>query len=82
MLTPTHTGNGYWIVRPDGSVWSYGDAQYCGGLNPGAPVAGGAMPPGVTAISISGHPTGQGYWIYSSAHGVYAFGAAQYHGAA
>lgn len=81
MIASTPSGNGYWILHSDGSVWSYGDAQYFGGLNPGAPVGGGAMPAGVTAISIESHPGGEGYWILSSVHAVYAFGAAPYHGA-
>jgi hypothetical protein len=81
MLDHTPSGNGYWILKPDGSVWSYGDAQYHGGLNPGAPVGGGAMPAGVTAKSITAHPTQQGYWIYTTGGGVYAFGAAKYYGA-
>ena len=81
MIASTPSGNGYWILHPDGSVWSYGDAQYFGGLNPGAPVAGGALPAGASAISIEAHPGGEGYWILSSSHQVYAFGAAAYHGA-
>jgi len=81
MIASTPSGNGYWILHSDGSVWSFGDAQYFGGLNPGAPVGGGAMPAGVAAISIEGHPGGEGYWILSSVHAVYAFGAAPYHGA-
>lgn len=81
MIASTPSGNGYWILHPDGSVWSYGDAKYFGGCNPGAPVAGGTLPAGVTAISIEAHPGGEGYWLLSSAHQVYAFGAAAYHGA-
>ena len=81
MITSTPSGNGYWVLHPDGSVWSYGDAKYFGGLNPGAPVGGGALPAGQTAISIESHPGGEGYWILSSQHQVYAFGAAAYHGA-
>ena len=82
MLASTPSGNGYWIVHPDGSIWAFGDAVYHGGCNPGAPVAGGAFAPGETAITIAGHPTGQGYWIYSSHGHVYAFGACAYHGGA
>ena len=43
MLARTPDGKGYWIIKPDGSVWGYGTAGYHGGLNTGAPVGGGAM---------------------------------------
>ena len=79
MLASTPSGNGYWILHPDGSVWSFGDAQYYGGCNPGASAP---MPAGETAITITSHPGGEGYWIFTSGHHVYAFGAAAYHGAA
>jgi hypothetical protein len=82
MLTSTPSGNGYWELHADGSVWGYGDAQYFGGLNPGAPFGGGAMKDlGETAISIESHPGGEGYWVLSSSHHIFAFGAAAYHGA-
>lgn len=80
MLASTPSGNGYWVVKPDGSVYSFGDATYFGGVNPGNPT-GWVFPPGVTAISIESHPGGQGYWILSSIHEVYSFGAAQFYGA-
>jgi hypothetical protein len=78
MLASTPSGNGYWICKPDGSVWSYGDAQYLGGCNPGAAAP---FPPGETAISITAHPTTPGYWILSNTYAVYAFGQSGYHGA-
>ena len=80
MFTAQPDGKGYRIVKPDGSVWGYGTASYHGGLNPGAPVGGGAMPAGITAISITTTPTGAGYWILSSNYSVYAFGDAVYLG--
>ena len=82
MLASTPSGNGYWIVHPDGSIWAFGDAQYLGGCNVGAPVAGGAFAAGEIAITITAHPGGAGYWILSSHGHVYSFGAAGYHGAA
>jgi len=74
MIARTN-GKGYWILKPDGSVWSYGDAAYHGGLNPGAPVGGGAMQqPGEVAISIEASPSGNGYAILSSANNLFCFG--------
>jgi hypothetical protein len=32
-LAFTPSGNGYWIVQEDGAVFSYGDAEYKGGMN-------------------------------------------------
>ena len=58
-------------------IFSYGDAQFFGGCNPGGAAP---FPPGITAISIEAHPGGQGYWILSSNYSVYSFGAAGYFG--
>jgi hypothetical protein len=79
MIASTPSGNGYWICRADGSVWSFGDAQYLGGCNPGASAA---MPAGETVTGFASHPGAQGYWIHTSGNHVYAFGQAGYHGAA
>lgn len=32
-LTATPTGKGYWLLRSDGAVYAYGDAEYHGGAN-------------------------------------------------
>lgn len=79
MIASTPTGNGYWICKPDGSIFTYGDANYLGGTNPGSQTP---MPAGLTATGFAAHPSAQGYWIESSDGGVYAFGAAGYHGGA
>jgi len=42
-IEPTPTGDGYWIIGSDGSVFSYGDAQFPGSLvheHLAAPVTG------------------------------------------
>ena len=81
MLTRDPSSKGYWILKPDGSVWAYNGAQYYGGLNPGAPVGGGAMKiAGEVAVQIEATNTGKGYWIYSNKGGLFAFGDAQYAG--
>lgn len=76
MIAPTHTGNGYWVCKPDGSIWSYGDAQWLGGANYPTDQLG----PGVTATGFASHPTQPGYWISASSGAVFAYGAAGYHG--
>lgn len=78
MISSTPSGNGYWVCKPDGSVWSYGDAQYYGGCNVGASQP---MPAGHTATGFAVHPTGKGYWISTDFAGVYSFGDAKYYGA-
>ena len=81
MIARTPTG--YLIVKPDGSVWAFGAPApgYHGGLNPGAPVAGGAMKgAGEVAIGIEASASGNGYAILSSAFNLYCFGDFAYHG--
>ena len=95
-LTPTNTPNntqgvkmiarcadgkgGYWIIRSDGSVWSY-NCGYYGGLNAGAPVGGGAMKgAGETATNIESAADGKGYAILSSQGNLFCFGSFQYLG--
>lgn len=51
-LAWTPSGNGYWILQADGAVFSFGDAQYHGGVNPGANLHdafGSRIPVGLTA---------------------------------
>jgi hypothetical protein len=92
MITSTPSGNGYWVAKSDGSVWSYGDAQYLGGLNPGAPlypggpgIPAGSLVPGDYVIGIAAHPQvldgAQGYWLTTAEGRVYAFGTSDYFGA-
>lgn len=57
-LAWTPTGEGYWILDAEGAVFSYGDAQYFGGVNAG-PLKdhfGNRIPVGI-------YPTGNGYKI-------------------
>jgi hypothetical protein len=77
MIASTPSGNGYWVLKPDGSVWSYGDAEYKGGCNPGASAP---MPAGHVAVGIAAHPVTQGYWITTNFGEVYAFGSSDYKG--
>jgi hypothetical protein len=76
LITPTPTGNGYWICKDDGSIWSFGDAQYHGGMN----YPKNVLLPGDHPTGLTSHPTEQGYWIVTALGGVYAYGAAAFHG--
>jgi parallel beta-helix repeat protein len=73
-IARTPSGNGYWEVQSDGTVFPFGDAGYFGsfgGLALAAPVAG-----------IAATPSGHGYWLVASDGGVFAFGDAGFHGSA
>lgn len=73
-VVATKSGNGYWQYRLDGSVYSFGDAQYHGGANTithASPIFGMAR----TA-------SGAGYWQTALDGAIYSFGDAQYHGGA
>lgn len=76
MIASTPSGNGYWVCKPDGSIWSYGDAQYFGGLN--WPTQ--ELQPGDSVTGFASHPNTQGYWISTASGAVFAYGAASYHG--
>ena len=77
MIASTPSGNGYWVCKPDGSIWSYGDAQYLNGLNYPTQL----LSPGDQATGFAAYPgPKQGYWISTATGAVFAFGAAGYHG--
>lgn len=69
-------GRGYWVLRADGSVYAFGDAQYLGGPNIGPLLAAKDV-----AVAISSTPSGLGYWIASADGGVFSFGDAKFFGA-
>jgi hypothetical protein len=83
MIASTSTGNGYWIVKPDGAVYAFGDAVFLGGANDpdGAGPGGTAVPPGHEIVGIAGRGT-DGYWLTADDGAVYAFGSAHYFGRA
>lgn len=64
---------GYWIVKADGAVESFGGAEFHGSIF-------GRLPEGRTITSAVGTPSGHGYWLISDVGNVYAFGDAQWHG--
>jgi peptidoglycan hydrolase-like protein with peptidoglycan-binding domain len=64
--------NGYWLASDDGSVRSYGTAQFFGSM------AGAKLAHPV--VGIAGLPNGGGYWMVADDGGVFAFGAARFLG--
>jgi hypothetical protein len=79
LIASTPSGKGYYIVKPDGAVEAFGDAQYHGGVNNAGPGGSSALPAGATITGVSVCPTG-GYWLIASDGNVYAFGGAPYYG--
>lgn len=69
---PTPSGSGYWLVTAEGAVYSFGGAQYYGGMN-GTPITAP-----ITGLVAS--PSGKGYWLIGRDGAVYAFGDAQFYG--
>ena len=64
--------SGYWVVGPDGGIFSFGDAKFygsTGGLKLNAPIVG-----------MAATPTGQGYWLVASDGGIFNFGDAAFYG--
>jgi hypothetical protein len=66
-------GTGYWIVHPDGGVFSYGSAPFFGSL-PGLGINVNNI------VGIASTPDGGGYWLVGSDGGVFAFGDAVFFG--
>jgi hypothetical protein len=66
-------GTGYWVVHPDGGVFSYGTAQFFGSL-PGLGIHVSDI------VGIASTRDGNGYWLVGSDGGVFAFGDATFMG--
>ncbi|MHB8221027.1 MAG: RCC1 domain-containing protein, partial [Acidimicrobiales bacterium] len=69
---PPPSGSAYDQVAADGGVFSFGSAQYQGGM------AGRQL--NAPVVGIAAAPTGNGYWEVAADGGVFSFGSAQYQG--
>ena len=67
--------SGYWMVGEDGSVYSFGDAQFRGTPNGSIGPRRGS---GVRAVSIVSAPSGDGYCIADNLGEVFCFNAPAY----
>ena len=82
-ITPTSTGNGYWLVASDGGIFSFGDSTFYGSLpGLGFHPAGSGLPQSLNAPIVGMVPTftGHGYFMVASDGGVFAFGDAKFEG--
>lgn len=77
MIAFTPSGNGYWVCKPnDGSIYSYGDAQWLGALN----YPKNNLVSGDVVTGFASHPSTAGYIMSTQKGYVYAFGTAPYKG--
>jgi N-acetylmuramoyl-L-alanine amidase len=79
MIASTSTGDGYWVVKPDGAIYSFGDAVHCGGANDAGPGGTTVVPAGHEIVGIAGRGR-DGYWLTADEGSVYAFGTAHHYG--
>jgi hypothetical protein len=68
----TADGNGYLLASADGGVFSFGDANYEGGL--------GNLAIQGPIVAMATTPSGKGYWLGAVDGGVFSFGDAQFWG--
>ena len=71
-VTSTADGGGYWVVKSDGGVFSYGNAPFFGS----AANLGLAKPP----IAIAATSDARGYYLAAQDGGVFSFGDAGFDG--
>jgi hypothetical protein len=67
----TTSGEGAWVVGPDGGIFSFGDARFHGSM--------GGRPLHRPIVGISA-AAGGGYWLVASDGGVFSFGSATFAG--
>ncbi len=74
QVTPSSLSSteGYWMVGSDGSIYSYGTAQFLGSM--------AQKPLSHPIVGIAVTPDGQGYWEVASDGGIFAFGDASFYG--
>ena len=73
-MSPTKSGQGYWLVASDGGIFAFGDATFAGST--------GNLKLARAITGMATTPGGRGYWLTASDGGVFAFGDAGFHGAA
>jgi hypothetical protein len=73
-IVATSDGQGYWLVRADGAVLSYGDAE------PLTPLPAGSISAGSPIVAMARTYDGHGAWLVNSEGHVYELGDARSYG--
>jgi len=68
----TPSGEGAWVVGPDGGIFSFGDARFYGSM--------GAVRLNQPMVGMAAAPDGLGYWTVASDGGIFTFGSATFLG--
>jgi len=71
-MAVTPDGGGYWVVGPDGGVFTFGDARFFG--------SAATAPLNRPVVGMAATPDGGGYWLVASDGGIFSFGDAAFHG--
>ena len=62
--------SGYWVVAPDGGIFTFGEATFfgsTGGIRLNPPILG-----------LAATPAGDGYWLVAADGGIFTFGDAEF----
>jgi hypothetical protein len=65
------TGTGYWLASGGGAVYSFGTAEYHGGVPP-------SSPPARPIVALAADPATGGYWLLGGDGGVFSYDAPFY----
>lgn len=86
-ITPTYTGNGYWVIYGDGTIKGFGDATPNDEVLPwtATDIYMNSVVDDKWLIQhqgngIAGHPHKMGFWALTGSGEVYAFGEAAHYG--
>lgn len=71
-IASTADGNGYWVAKGDGGMFSFGDAQFHG--------SAGGDHLNMSAVGVATTHDENGYWIAAADGGLFSFGDAQFLG--
>ena len=71
-MAPTPSGNGYWLVAPDGGIFTFGDAGFYGST--------GNIRLNEPIVGMASTTDGKGYWFAASDGGVFSYGSAPFDG--
>jgi len=66
------TSTGFWVVKSDGAVFEFGEAQHHGDAS--------TFDLNQPIVGMAATPTGLGYWLVAADGGIFSFGDADFYG--